>query len=41
MEKNTILCNAPHIESSVKTPQGKECYTVYINYLKEAFNTNE
>ena len=39
--RNTILCNAPHMESSVKTPQGKECYTVYINYLKEAFNAKK
>ena len=39
--RKTILCDAPRMESSVKTPQGKEHYTVYINYLKEAFNTNE
>ena len=39
--RNAILHNAPYIESSVKSSQGKECYTVYINYLKEAFDTNE
>ena len=25
----------------MKTPQGKDCYTVYINYLKDTYNTNE
>ena len=24
-----------------KTPNGKDCYRVYINYLEEAFNTNK
>ena len=27
-------------DSATKTPKGKDCYSVYINYLWEAFNTN-
>ena len=38
--KNTTFCNAPHVNSTMKTPQGKDHYTVYINYLKDAFDTN-
>ena len=36
-----MLCNGPQIESSVKTPQGKECYIVYINYLIKAYDKND
>ena len=39
--RNTKLQDAPHTESTTKTPKGKDCYTVYINYQQEAFNTNE
>ena len=39
--ENTTLWDAPHIESTKKTPEGKDCYTVYINYLKGAYDTNE
>ena len=39
--RNTKLQDAPHTESAVKSPKGKDCYTVYINYLQEAFDTNE
>ena len=39
--RNTKLQDAPHTESTTKTPKGKDCYTVYINYLQEAFDTNE
>ena len=39
--KNTKLQDAPHANSATKTLKGKDCYSVYINYLQEAFNTNE
>ena len=39
--RNTKLQDAPHTDSATKTPKGKDCYTVYINYLQQAFNTNE
>ena len=29
--RNTILHDTPHIDSTIKTPQGKDCYTIYIN----------
>ena len=37
--RNTKLQGTPHTESAVKTPKGKDCYTVYINYLPEACST--
>ena len=37
--RNTTLQDAPHIKSTMKTPQGKDCYTVYINYLQDALCT--
>ena len=39
--RNTTLHDTPHVDSTMKTPQGKDCYTVYINYLKDAYDTNE
>ena len=39
--RNTKLQDAPHTDSATKTPKGKDCYLVYINYLQEAFDTNE
>ena len=35
------LQDAPHTELTTKTPKGKDCYTVYINYLQEVFDSNE
>ena len=32
--RNTKLQDASHIESTMKTPQGKDCYTVYITIHK-------
>ena len=39
--RNIKLQDTPHTESAVKIPKGKDCYTVYINYLQEAVDTNE
>ena len=39
--KNTKLQDAPHIKALSTSPQGKECFTVYISYLQEAFDTNK
>ena len=39
--KNTKPQDAPHTNSMTKKPKGKDCYSVYINYLHEAFITNE
>ena len=40
--RNTRLQDAPHTESAIKTPKGKDCYTVCINYQpQETFDTNE
>lgn len=39
--RNTTLQDEPHIEAAVTTPQGEECYMVYINYLQDTFDTNE
>ena len=39
--KNTKPQDAPHTNSMTKMPKGKDCYSVYINYLHEAFITNE
>ena len=39
--KSTKPQYAPHTNSMTKMPKGKDCYSVYINYLQEAFNTNE
>ena len=40
-DKNTKLQDAPHVEAQHTTPDGKEYFTVYLNYLYEAFNTNK
>ena len=39
--RNTKLQDAPHTESPIKALKGKGCYTVYIKYLQEAFNTHK
>ena len=38
---NTKLQDAPHTKLTIKTPKGKDCYTVYIIYLQDVFNTNK
>ena len=39
--RNIKLQDAPHTDSTTKTPKGKDCYSVYTNYLQEAFNMNK
>ena len=39
--RNTKLQDAPYTDSTIKTPKGKDSYSVCINYLQEAFDTNE
>ena len=40
-ERNTTLHDTPHINSTMRILQGKDCCTVYINYLNDSYDTNE
>ena len=39
--RNTKLQDTPHVDSTMKTAQDKDYYTVYTNYLQGTYDTNE